>query len=69
MPGSLGFLAQLGANYFFFEDFFFAVFLAAFFFAGIGDHPLLATNVSYLDTLTRRMSIASAARRGPSGAG
>src|SRR5258707_9723914 len=30
-------------NYFFFAYFFFSVFLAAFFFAGIGDHPLLAT--------------------------
>src|SRR6266536_2405868 len=56
-------------NYFFFADFFFAVFLAAFFFAGIGDHPLLATIVDYLDTLTRVMSIASAARRPPSAVG
>ena len=34
----------MSKNYFFFEDFFLAVFLAAFFFAGIGDHPLLATD-------------------------
>jgi len=44
---------HLSKNYFFFEDFFLAVFLAAFFFAGIGDHPLLATIVCYLDTFTR----------------
>ena len=37
-------IATLSKNYFFFEDFFLAVFLAAFFFAGIGDHPLLATD-------------------------
>jgi hypothetical protein len=33
-------------NYFFFLADFFAVFLAAFFFAGIGDHLLLATIVA-----------------------
>ena len=34
----------ISKNYFFFLADFFAVFLAAFFFAGIGDHPLLATS-------------------------
>ena len=60
-------VARCSQSYFFFEDFFFAVFLAAFFFAGIGDHPLLATDHCYLDTLTREMSIASGVRRAPSG--
>ena len=60
-------VATCSKSYFFFEDFFLADFLAAFFFAGIGDHPLLATDRCYLDTLTRVMSIASAVRRAPSG--
>ena len=45
-------------NYFFFEDFFLAVFLAAFFFAGIGDHLLLATDC-WLSRHTRKRNVNS----------
>lgn len=62
-------VAICSKSYFFFEDFFLAVFLAAFFFAGIGDHPLLATNVGYLDISVRDMSIAIGVRRSPSATG